>query len=303
MIEGSGKPDPDTDPLPPESREAPASAGEESSFSGEMGRLFIIPAVIVGLSIVVFLLFGWIASEGKDARDYLQEIKQGSSGRRWQAAFELSRIIVRDKASREDPRLGGEVAELLADPETDDPLIRRYLLLALEEIGDPAHAGAVAAALEDPDQGVRLYAARAMAALGRSPADPALIGMAADEDPALRKMAIYALGKIGDAAAVTAIRPRLDDPVEDVRWNAALALAVLGDGSGIGVIRQMLDPAYLDAIEGITEPQKIEARINAVQAAYRLGDPELRRLVEQVGREDTSLKVRDAALRALAAWP
>jgi len=294
MTEPSGKPDPSAPP--------PAEPDEGTSFAGDMGRLFVIPAVIVGLSLVVFLLFGWIASDGKSAGDYLQEVRQGGSGRKWQAAFELSRILVRDEDARKDPRLGGEVAGLLGDPEMEDPLVRRYLLLALEEIGDPAHAGAVSAALVDPDPGVRLYAARAMSVLGRSPADPALVEMVSDDDPALRKMALYALGRIGDAAAVPAIRPRLDDPVEDVRWNAALALAVLGDASGIGVIRQMLDSRYLDGVEGITESQKVEARLNAVQAAYLLGAPELKTIVEEIGRHDSSLKVRDAALRAVAEW-
>jgi len=305
MTEASEKPASGGDPPAAVGQpgEAPEPEEGSSSFTEEMGRLFIIPAVIVALSIGVFLLFGWVASEGKGAREYLQEVRQASAGRRWQAAFEFSRILVSDEAARKDPRLGAEVAALLGDPKTDDPLIRRYLILALQEIGDPAHAPAVEAALDDPDQTVRLYAARAMAGLGEGVASPGLLAMASDDDPALRKMAIYALGRSGDTGAVAAILPHLDDPVVDVRFNAALALAVLGDRSGVDVIRNMLDGGYLERIEGITESQKIEARLNAIQAAYRLADPELKPMVEKLSRNDGSLKVRDAALRSLQAWP
>lgn len=275
---------------------------QDSTFAGDMGRLFIIPAVIVALSVAVFLLFGWIASDRRDAHDYLQEVRHGVTGRKWQAAFELSRVLTRDEEARRDPALSREIAETLSDPKTSDPNVRRYLLLALEEIGDPATAPAVRRALADEDAEVRLYAVRALGRLGDRDSVSDLVERLSDEDPGMRKMALHSLGRIGDGSAIPAILARLDDPVEDVRWNAALSLAVLGDPSGLHVIRQMLDLSHLDAVEGITEAQKLEARIGAVQAAWRLGGDEARALVERVSLDDPNLKVRDAALRALRDW-
>jgi HEAT repeat protein len=266
-----------------------------------MGKLFLIPALIVALSILVFLLFGWIATERRTAHDYLQEIRHGVTGRKWQAAFELSRELARAEG-RQDPALSREIADTLMDPKTTDPLIRRYLLLALEEIGDPSTAPAVRSALGDQDVEVRLYAARAAGRLRDRDSVPVLLELLQEEDPGLRKMALFSLGRIGDVAAVEEMRARLEDPVVDVRWNAALSLAMLGDGSGVGTLRKMLDPSYLDRVEGITEDQKIGARINAIQAVHALGDPELRALVEEVSVEDSSLKVRDAALKLLKEW-
>lgn len=280
----------------------PDEPDESPGFAGEMGRLFLIPAVIVALSVLVFLLFGWIAGERRDAHDYLQEVRNGATGRKWQAAFELSRALTSDESARRDPTLAKEIASTLVDPRTEDPLIRRYLLLALEEIDDPSTASQIRSSLSDKDSEVRLFAIRALGRLQDREAVPALVEILQGDDPALRKMALYALGQIGDTGAIPAMQARLDDPVEDVRWNAALALAVLRDGSGAPVIRQMLDPAHLDGVEGITEAQKIDARINAVQAAYLLGGDDMRALVERVGREDASLKVRDVALRAIDEW-
>lgn len=274
----------------------------DPGFAVEMGKLFIIPAIIVAASMGVFILFGLVASDGDTARDYLQEVSSGSSSRKWQAAFELSRVLTRDEEARRDPRLGPEIVKLLQEPASEDPRIRRYLILALEEIGDPETVPGIAGALADPDAEVRLCAARALGRIGDPRGAEGLVALLGDEDPALRKMALFSLGKIGDGSRVPAMLARLDDPVEDVRWNAALSLAVLGDRSGEGVIRQMLDRSYLERVEGITENQKIEARLNAVQASYRLRDPDLKAMVEELSRSDPNLRVRDAALRALKEW-
>lgn len=296
----------DAAPPSPSAPPPPAPPGDEperdQGFLSEMGRLFVIPAVIVGLSVIVFVLFGLISSEGRTAREYLDEIRGGASNRRWQAAFEMSRILARDTRARSDPKLGADIAALLVDPKTEDPQVRRYLLLALQEIHDPATAPAVRQALSDPDPEVRLFAARALGEIKAPGSVEALIPVLQSDDAALRKMALFALGRLGDAAAVPEILPRLEDPQEDVRWNAALTLALLGDSHGVPILRQMLDASYLDRVEGITETQKTEARINAVQAAWRLRDPQLREAVDRLSRSDPSLQVRDIALKALRDW-
>jgi HEAT repeat protein len=288
-----------TEPTAPE---APVNEDPPQSFASEMSRFFVVPAAIVVLCVGVFLLFGLIASEGKSAADYLQEIRQGASNRRWQAAYELSRVLSRDAGKNRASGVGVEIAAILQDPKTTEPLVRRYLVVALEAVADPQTAPALVAALSDQDVEVRLYAARALARLPGDASVKALLPLLQDQDAALRKMALYSLGRIGDPSAAEAIRPRLEDTVEDVRWNAALSLAVLGDASGAGVLREMLDIAHLDRIEGITEEQKLEARVNALQAIYKLRDPSLRGLVEEISAKDPSLHVRDIALKVLKEW-
>jgi len=272
------------------------------SFFGEMSRFFVVPAAIVVLCVAVFLLFGLVASEGRTAADYLKEIRQGSANQRWQAAYELSRVLSTDAEKHRREGVGREIAALLQDPKTTDPVVRRYLVLALEAVADPETAPAIEGSLGDADAEVRLYAARALGRIASPGSTAALLPLLANEDPGLRKIALYSLGKIGDRSAAGAIRPRLEDPVEDVRWNAALTLALLGDPSGAPVLRKMLDATYLDTIDGITEEQKLEARVNALQAVYKLRDPALRELVEKISRNDPSLHVRDIALKVLKAW-
>ncbi len=276
----------------------------EQGFIRELSQFFIVPSLIVLLSVAVFIMFGLITSHGKQASEYLQEVRHGSGSERWLAAFELSRALSAQPDLREDRRLAAEVVAILEEEREGDPMVRIYLVGALANL-EPGVAGpALIASLEDADPNVRFHAVRS---LGASPAGAASVAplgaLLADEDPSVRKLAAYALGRTGAPAAVAHLRPRLDDPIEDVRWNAALALASLRDGSGRGVVLEMMDRGHLDAIEGITEEQKIAALINGVQAAWLLRDPELIAAVERIGREDPSLRVREVALRVIEEIP
>lgn len=273
----------------------------EQGFIRELSQFFIVPSLIVLLCVGVFLMFGLITSEGKTEADYLQEIRRGRGSERWLAAFELSRLLAQREAAHEDGPLVAEIVALLEEESASDPQVRIYLIAALENLRHPGGAGALIEALADADPGVRLHAAKALGAYeGVSGAVAPLAAMLTDEDPAIRKVAIHALGRTRDHAAIAHLLPRLDDPVQDVRWNAALSLAVLGDPGGRGVIGEMLDRRRLDAIEGITEAQKISALINGTQAAYLLKDPSLLDAVAGLSTDDPSLRVREVALRVLA---
>ena len=57
-----------------------------------VGQFFVVPVVIVALCVGIFILFGLITGDARNARDYLEEVRAGKGNRRWQAAFELSNI-------------------------------------------------------------------------------------------------------------------------------------------------------------------------------------------------------------------
>src|SRR5438445_766056 len=56
-------------------------------------QFFVFPLAIVAVCVAVFVVFGLIAGESKGARDYLAEVRSGGANRRWQAAFELSKVL------------------------------------------------------------------------------------------------------------------------------------------------------------------------------------------------------------------
>src|SRR5512135_1577710 len=58
--------------------------------------LFLVPLLVVVLCVAVFIGFGWIAYEGHGVNDYVNDLRSYFPNRRWQAAYELSKILAAD---------------------------------------------------------------------------------------------------------------------------------------------------------------------------------------------------------------
>jgi HEAT repeat protein len=270
-------------------------------------QFFIFPLAIVGVCVAVFVIFGLIAGESKGAHDFLTEVRTGGATRRWQAAFELSKVLQAGKdPALADPKFRAELVKLFQEAKNDDPRVRRYLALAMGRLGDPAAVPVLLEALHDEgtegrpvDPETRVYALWALGAIGDPAALPELRARAKDEDAGLRKTAIHALGGLpGDDVRATLLAG-LEDGVEDVRWNAALALARRGETAAVPVLLLMTDRAHLEAVTGLTGEQREQVMLEAVASAAGLPSPELLAALERLRDHDPSLKVREAARKAL----
>ena len=294
-------------PAPPEDTGAPEPAPAERQGTPFLVlQFFVFPMAIVASCVAVFVVFGLIAAEGKSAREYLGEVRTGGTARRWQAAFELSKVIQggKDKALK-DPRFADELLALFQESEKDDPRVRRYLALALGRIGDaravPPLLKLVAEHDATSDPETLIYSIWALGSLRDESAVPELVRLAGAEDPGVRKAAVHALGAMPGEPARERLLASLADGAEDVRWNAALALARRGDAAGAPVLKSMLDRAYLAKVPDLSAEQAEEAMLAAVGAAAQLHDPELKRALAELRTSDPSLKLRNAAGAALEA--
>jgi len=284
-------------PPPPQGRNVPSRVLE----------FFFFPLVMVAVGVGIFVLFGLITSEAKGPRDYIGLIRTGDSNRRWQAAFELSKVIGGSKERRPtDPRLVTDMVSLFEEAKADDPRVRRFLALALGRLGD---ARAVPALLEylagvrrgeGTDSETHIYAIWALGAIGDAKAVPDLVALAAHDDPGLRKTAVHALRVFPAPEATAALEGALGDPVGDVRWNAAAALAHRGDRAAVPVLEQMLDREQLGQGEAVTAEQVEGILLQAIAGAALLPDPRLDARLQSLEQDDPSLKVRAAARRGLA---
>src|SRR5512144_468679 len=72
----------------------------EAPSAGFIVQLFVIPAVIVAVVIVVWLLFGKLAGGERDAMEYVRLLRSPNAN--WRAAFELVSLI------QNDPKLGAD---------------------------------------------------------------------------------------------------------------------------------------------------------------------------------------------------
>ena len=267
-------------------------------------RFFVLPLLVVGTAVGIFLVFSLMTFERRSPRDYLAEVRGGSAGRRWQAAFELSRRIGTMKPGPERDAIATESLRLfrtLSPARSEDVRVRRYLVLVLGKLRDRSAVPDLVGAAADPDPETRLYAIWALGMIGDRRGVDAVLEASRSEDPGMRKMAAYVLGKLGEKRAVDRLKVLLEDRVPDVRWNSAIALASLGDGSGIVVLRSMIDREALARQAQLTSDQAETAMVSALKAFALLRDGGSLTLLEKVAREDPNLRVRDAARRAVEA--
>ena len=266
-------------------------------------QFFIFPLSIVAVCVAVFVVFGMIASEGKGAREHLADVRTGGANRRWQAAFELAKVLHAGKdPALTDPAFTGEVAKVFDEAAGDDPRVRRYLALALGRIGDRQAVPALLKAVDDAgasgsrsDPETQVYAVWALGVIGDPQAVPRLVALARSEDAGLRKAAVHALGAFPSEASRDALVIALSDPVTDVRWNAAVALARRRDPAAVPVLLGMMDRAELAGVPGLTDEQRAEAMVQAVEAAAVLHDARLDEVIRRLRDSDPDLKVRQAA--------
>jgi hypothetical protein len=274
-------------------------------------QFFLIPLLVVGATVLVYLGFRSLLTEDRSAEEYLTDIRSGGTNRRWPAAYELSRMMSDPEfAKKEQSVLAPELTKAFANSNDDDPRVRQYLALALGRLAPPIPPDAkrlLIEALQDKDSQTRISAIWALGSTGDVTVAPEIERVYASGDAGIRKMAVYALGSLpGDVGSATLIQA-LQDEQPDVQWNAAVALARHGRHEGVGVLRRMLDREYVQRT--VTRQQQAqdeidpvgEVMISGLRAIAALRESTLSETVKALSHDDRNLKVREAALETLKA--
>jgi HEAT repeat protein len=271
-------------------------------------QFFLIPLTVVAVTVAVYVGFRSMLADDRSPKDYLAEIQNGGSDRRWPAAYELSRLMSNPKV-RADKTLAPALVKAFQDSK-NDPEVRRYLALAIGRLDPPLPAQAIAEltqALEDPDSQTRISVIWALGSSADEAVVPRLIELysAPDVDPGIKKMTVYALGALPGEKQIDLLRTALQDSTADVRWNAAVALARHGRNEGAVVLHEMLDRAYVertvkrDVRQDEDQDPIADVMISGIRAGAALKDSSLKPAIETLSHEDRSMKVRQAALEAL----
>ena len=272
-------------------------------------QFFLIPLLVVGATVLVYVGFRSLLSEDRTAEEYLTDIRSGGSNRRWPAAYELSRLMADPEfAKNEEATLAPELVKAFAESKGDDPRVRQYLALTLGRLTPPIPADArqlLIDALGDPDSQTRISAIWALGSTGDATVTPDIERMYRSDDAGVRKMAVYALGSMPVDAGNETLVKALEDPEPDVQWNAAIALARHGRHEAVPVLRRMLDRAYVE--RNVTrQPQPRddvdpvgEVMISGLRAIAALKESTLSGQVKALSTDDRNLKVRQAAIETL----
>jgi HEAT repeat protein len=248
--------------------------------AGLIGRLFVVPAVIVCVLLAVaavVVLFGTSAIDKPRSIAQLLSTLEGNAGDRtlgqmllpgdreyWQAAQQLSsRLEQKEKYLRPEEaeptarRLIAILDRLGPGRSAQEPGARQqyFLLTALAHLETASAVPPVLEFFEAPYPAARIAGLRALAQMRRVPearqAVDNVLPLLEDGHPEVEIVAcaaLAALGEQGDPRAIRALEWKIGSDRE-VRWNAALALARLGSASGKLVLMNMLDRAYWEGIQ------------------------------------------------------
>jgi len=306
-------------PLPTDAAPAP----EASPYRNLFVPLIVVPAVIVGAILLVFLFFGAITGREASLSENIDKVISGGQAERKQAAFNMVRQIAENREAQAESRSAPwpvepdflpKLRRAWASTSSGDPYLRLVLASLLAQLGDPDGVPNLLALLdtpasEDKDGSVRFNALADLGALGDPRAEASAVAiLQKGEDPGLRAVAAIALQKIPGEAGLAALRGAVDDPLLEVRANAAVALAMRGDPAGAGVLKELLDPAVYAAehdrvgAKFAAARRVSESRVAAITALARLHRPEDKAEIERVAEKDDDLAVREAGMRALESW-
>ena len=268
----------------------------EPPSAGFIVQLFVIPAVIVAVIVVVWALFNWLAHMGNDPKDYVAALKRNSENR-WQEAHNLANELNKtgNESLKKDTALAKDLADLLnteidAGQFDDKPVtLRFYLCRVLGEFQVPEVLPVLIKAAktnrDEREASVQLAAVQGLARLIPNLNDPelkknadlqeVLLNASQDKNAVVRYHAAYTMGVLGGDEALKRLEVLLDDADVDVRMNAAMGLARQGNTAAVETLVLMLDPTNEEAAETEKVPEAkpgklLNVRFNALESTAQL---------------------------------
>ncbi len=265
----------------------------EPPSAGFILQLFVVPALIV----LVVVLLGWLvttlATTGERDPEEIVAKLRGSSQNRWQEAFELANALRTDQKHpglKDNTQLADELAKLLDEEHTaarkddDSVKLRTFLCSALGAFQvDNGLPVLLKVAHDDVDEAVRGDAINALAVLAETfrTANPpqalqsesfveTFVDLANDKSDMVRSRTAFALGVItlapdSDPRLTEELEKLVEDLYPDARYNATTGLARRGSLLAIAPLVEMLDLESLTvSIKGETRPDMQTRKRNTI---------------------------------------
>ena len=261
---------------------------------------FVVPFIIAIFAVIIFLVIRLMTTEPNSARDYLEDVKIGGTTKRWQGAFELSKLLSYPIMIPKDEMFVNEMISTFEYSSNDrDKRIRQYLAIAMGATKDERYSSTLINAIESTDIGVVQACAFALGNIGDTKAVEPLKKILSDSDPQVRLHGVIALGKIGGQSSIDPLRKMLTDIEPNIRWDAAIGLAKQKDSSGRSILLDLLDRKYLNSFPNVDEKEKVQVILVTISVSHFVQNQELKLKLERLMNEDLNLKIREAARIAL----
>ena len=262
--------------------------------------LFLLPLMITIFGVMFFLIVKFLTFETEDPYDLLNNIKYGSASKRWQSAYELSKILSDQDLIPNDNSFKEMFINAYQKSTYDDYKVKMYLILAMGKTKDVYYGEALMESLQDELLDIRLAVIHSLGQLRYNQAVDKLSDFLKESNYNEEVLAsIISLGQIGDEKSIPLLREMLKHEEPNIRWDSAIALAKMNDYSGKMIINNLLNRQYYDNYKNIDKWEEDKAIMTAVQISSQLRDPYFKKNLVTLATYDSNMEIRNTAIQIL----
>ena len=261
---------------------------------------FLIPLMITIVGVMFFFVFKVLTYETSSPTDYLTNVQYGAASKRWQSAYELSKLLANPKLVPLENSFHKRMIAVYEHSIHDDPNVRMYLALAMGRTKNTIYGEALLQGLTDKDKASRVAAIKALGSMAYKPAINNLIDFTSnDKSVEERLSATISMGNMNDKSVIPVLVRLLEDEEPNVRWDSAIALAKLGNYAGSDIIDNLLNRNYYDQFKEVDAEEEIQAILIAIQASNKIPSQKFIRNLLILATLDHNMKIRDKAIKIL----
>ncbi|MEC7935080.1 MAG: HEAT repeat domain-containing protein [Candidatus Neomarinimicrobiota bacterium] len=273
---------------------------KKSVFQVIIHSFFVVPFIIAIFGVLIFLMVRVLTLEPRTAHDYLEDVKIGGSTKRWQGAFELSKILANPKSIPKDDRFVNDLISTYKYSENErDNRIQIYLALAMGRTRDIRYSDILEKSLNSEDEQILSAAIFSLGLIGSQNSMEKLLNFYDHSSARVRHQLSVALGSYNNDQSRKILYKLLNDIEPNVRWDAAISLAKQNDNKGRRIILDLMDRKYLDSFPNIDPIEQSQAMMTAIAVSKKILDDEIKEVLVDLMENDINMKIRQSARNVL----
>ena len=273
---------------------------KKSVFQVIIHSFFVVPFIIAIFGVLIFLMARVLTLEPRTAHDYLEDVKIGGSTKRWQGAFELSKILSNPNSIPTDDRFVNDLISTYKYSENErDNRIQIYLALAMGRTRDDRYSDILESSLNNEDEEILSAVIFSLGLIANQHSLEKLLILYNHSSARVRHQLVVALGNYNNNQSRKILYESLNDVEPNVRWDAAISLAKQKDNKGRRIILDLMDRKYLDSFPNIDQMEQSQAMIIAITVSKQILDNEIKGMLIELMDNDINIKIRQAARNAL----
>ena len=273
---------------------------KKSVFQVIIHSFFVVPFIIAIFCVLIFLMARVLTSEPRTAHDYLEDVKIGGSTKRWQGAFELSKILSNPNSIPTDDRFVNDLISTYKYSENErDNRIQIYLALEMGRTRDDRYSDILESSLNNEDEEILSAVIFSLGLIANQHSLEKLLILYNHSSARVRHQLVVALGNYNNNQSRKILYESLNDVEPNVRWDAAISLAKQKDNKGRRIILDLMDRKYLDSFPNIDPIEQNQAMMTAIAISKQILDDEIKEMLIELMDNDINIKIRQAARNAL----